>query len=52
MDFWASLEHKLYYKKGERIQLHVKNDLKECANVIAETDIKMQNIQWQVDELG
>ena len=52
MDFWASLEHKLYYKKGERIPLYIKNDLKECANVISETDMKMQNIQMQVDELG
>ncbi|MBC8060520.1 MAG: GTP pyrophosphokinase family protein [Clostridiaceae bacterium] len=52
MDFWASLEHKLYYKKGERIPLYIKNDLKECANIISETDMKMQNIQMQVDELG
>jgi len=52
MDFWASLEHKLYYKKGEKIPLYVKNDLKECADVISETDIKMQNIQRQVDELA
>jgi len=51
MDFWASLEHKLYYKKGEKIPLYIKNDLRECANIISETDIKMQNIQRQVDEL-
>ena len=52
MDFWASLEHKLYYKKGEKIPLYIKNDLRECANIISETDIKMQNIQRQVDELA
>ena len=51
MDFWASLEHKLYYKKGKEIPLYIKNDLIECANIISETDIKMQNIQRQVDEL-
>ena len=51
MDFWASLEHKLYYKKGDKIPLYIKNDLIECANIISETDIKMQNIQRQVDEL-
>jgi len=52
MDFWASLEHKLYYKQGEKIPLYIKNNLEECAKVISETDIKMQNIQRQVEELG
>lgn len=52
MDFWASLEHKLYYKKGEGIAIHIKNDLKDCADVIAQTDIKMQNIQREVDKMG
>ena len=51
MDFWASLEHKLYYKKGEGIAIHIKNDLKDCADVISQTDIKMQNIQREVDKL-
>lgn len=49
MDFWASLEHKLYYKTGERVPIHIKNDLKECADVISATDIKMQNIQKEVE---
>ncbi|MBU3216733.1 GTP pyrophosphokinase family protein [Clostridium estertheticum] len=51
MDFWASLEHKLYYKKGEGIAIHIKNDLKECADIIAATDIKMQNIEIEVDKI-
>jgi len=51
MDFWASLEHKLYYKSGERASANMKNDLKECADVIAATDIKMQNIQREVEKL-
>ncbi|MBU3098265.1 MULTISPECIES: GTP pyrophosphokinase [Clostridium] len=52
MDFWASLEHKLYYKKGEGIAIHIKNDLKDCADIIAATDIKMQNIEIEVDRLN
>lgn len=52
MDFWASLEHKLYYKTNENVPINIKNDLKECADVIAQTDIKMQNIQKEVDRLG
>lgn len=51
MDFWASLEHKLYYKTGEHVPIHIKNDLKECADVISATDIKMQNIQKEVEGL-
>lgn len=51
MDFWASLEHKLYYKSGERASADMKNDLKECADVIAATDIRMQNIQREVEKL-
>ncbi|MHC1681938.1 MAG: GTP pyrophosphokinase family protein [Clostridiaceae bacterium] len=51
MDFWASLEHKLHYKTGEKVPQYIKDDLKECADIITETDIKMQNIQIEVDKL-
>lgn len=52
MDFWANLEHRLYYKTRERTLPDLKNDLKECADVIAATDAKMQNIQGEVDKLA
>ena len=51
MDFWASLEHKLHYKKGEKVPMYIKEELKQCAEVIAETDKKMQEIQRVVEEL-
>ncbi len=51
MDFWASLEHKLYYKKSGETPIHITNDLKECADLIASTDIRMQDIHRKVDEL-
>ena len=51
MDFWASLEHKLYYKTEKNASLDIKHDLKECADVISSTDIKMQQIQRQVEFL-
>lgn len=51
MDFWASLEHQLRYKKdiedvvdSEDIGLELKN----CAEVIADTDCKMQNIRERI----
>ena len=44
MDFWASLEHELTYKLTNRKTDAVLKELKECADVIAETDIRMQNL--------
>ncbi len=44
MDFWASLEHHLYYKYGDQKSDQIKNELKECADVISSTDIRMQNL--------
>ena len=51
MDFWASLEHKLYYKTLGESPVHITNDLKECADVIASTDMRMQDIQREVEKL-
>lgn len=51
MDFWASLEHKLYYKTSGESPVHITQDLKECADLIASTDIRMQDIQKQVEKL-
>jgi putative GTP pyrophosphokinase len=51
MDFWASLEHKLYYKTFGRSPIHITNDLKECADLIASTDMRMQDIQIEVEKL-
>ncbi|WP_160688403.1 GTP pyrophosphokinase family protein [Clostridium sp. C2-6-12] len=51
MDFWASLEHKLYYKKSGESPAHITQDLKECADLIASTDMRMQDIQREVEKL-
>jgi putative GTP pyrophosphokinase len=42
MDFWASLEHELAYKFGEGTDEVVARELKACADVIADTDQRMQ----------
>lgn len=49
MDFWASLEHKVRYKKkladgAEAIAA----ELKECADMIEEIDLKMQDIRDRI----
>lgn len=46
MDFWASIEHKLRYKKNlsEDISKAIANDLWECADKINDIDNRMQDI--------
>lgn len=51
MDFWASLEHKLYYKTSGESPAHITQDLKECAELIASTDMRMQDIHREVEKL-
>ncbi len=45
MNFWASLEHQIHYKKNQDDVEDVVAQLTECANVIYETDTKMQAIR-------
>lgn len=50
MDFWASLEHKLKYKKNIKECQVISEELKQCADVISSTDNKMQEIKYRIDE--
>ncbi len=51
MDCWASLEHKIRYKKGLEIPKEVEEELLECANIAAELDNRMQQARSKVDSL-
>ena len=44
MDFWATLEHGIRYKATEEVPQSIVDRLRECADVITETDYKMQEI--------
>lgn len=44
MDFWATLEHGIRYKSTEDIPQSIVDELRSCADVITETDYKMQEI--------
>lgn len=44
MDFWASLEHQLRYKKTKNIPPHIDIELKASAEVSAKLDRRMQKI--------
>lgn len=49
MDFWASLEHKLKYKKSIDNTEEIENQLKACADLIEALDYQMQEIQDKID---
>lgn len=50
MDFWASLEHKLRYKKNlSKDQMkNLADELEECAQISADLDLRMQNIRSSI----
>ncbi len=52
MDFWASVEHQLKYKTTSSITAEISNQLKDCAEVIAETDLKMQEIYLKIEHIN
>jgi putative GTP pyrophosphokinase len=47
MHFWASLEHELSYKFPKGKNRTVTHELKQCADIIAETDFRMQRLHNQ-----
>lgn len=49
MDFWASLEHQLKYKKDVENADEIIAELKQCADTIAATDMKMLEIRTKLD---
>lgn len=51
MDFWASLEHQLKYKADGDVPNEIVDELRNCAEVIASTDMRMQNIHREVDAI-
>lgn len=48
MDFWASLEHKIYYKFEGNAPDHIKKELKECSEIVAYLDQKMLSLNDEV----
>lgn len=49
MDFWASLEHKLKYKKSLPDSRELTQQLKECADMSARLDERMEQIRKSVN---
>ena len=51
MDWWASLEHKIRYKKGLQESDRVDQELFECGKMSAELDSRMEKLQHFVGDL-
>ena len=50
MDFWASLEHKIYYKFEGNAPDYIRRELKECAELVAFLDKKMLSINEEIKD--
>lgn len=49
MDFWASLEHKMKYKKDLEDAEEIAKELRSCAQAIESLDLAMQSIRNRID---
>ncbi len=50
MDFWASLEHKIYYKFEGNAPAYISEDLKVCADMVSELDDMMLSLNEAIQE--
>lgn len=50
MDFWASLEHKIYYKFEGNAPEYISHDLRACASIVSELDAKMLQLNEAILE--
>ena len=48
MDFWASLEHKIYYKFEGNAPDHISRELRECADMVTTLDEKMLSLNEEI----
>ena len=50
MNFWASLEHKIYYKFEGDAPDYISRDLRECAEMVSTLDEKMLSLNEAIKE--
>ncbi len=51
MDFWASLEHKIYYKFEGDAPDYISQDLRACAKIVSNLDEKMLSLNEAIMEV-
>lgn len=50
MDFWASLDHQMKYKRNLDDSEEISDELRACAEIIAQTDLKMLSIRQKIED--
>ncbi|MBQ2088965.1 MAG: GTP pyrophosphokinase family protein [Lachnospiraceae bacterium] len=50
MDFWASLEHKIYYKFEGHAPEYISHDLQECSEIVSELDERMLQLNEAIQK--
>ena len=50
MDFWASLENKIYYKFEGNAPEYISRDLRACASIVSDLDAKMLQLNEAILE--
>ena len=48
MDFWASLEHKIYYKFEGNAPTHISRELRDCSQIVSMLDLKMLELNEEI----
>jgi putative GTP pyrophosphokinase len=52
MDFWASVEHKIYYKYDGEVPAALLDELKDAADAVTSLDMKMERLYGEVAQLS
>lgn len=52
MDFWASVEHQIYYKYGTHVPEHLSGKLGEVASTAADLDAQMGRLREEIRSLS
>jgi putative GTP pyrophosphokinase len=52
MDFWASLEHKIFYKYHQDVPQSLLDGLKDAADTAGELDATMERLHTEVKTAG
>lgn len=50
MDFWASLEHKIYYKFEGNAPAYISSELQECAKIASQLDRRMLSLNEAIQK--
>lgn len=51
MDFWASLEHKIFYKYSQSVPEHLTRELKNAADKAYALDLQMERLHREIKEI-